>query len=61
MDGCVGGWMQREDRMDGWQIGEQTFHLLLLPEVGHQADRQSSCNYWWQQPPSEDIVLILGC
>lgn len=26
--------------MDGWQIGEQTFHLLLLPEVGHQSDRE---------------------
>lgn len=43
MDKRTDVWVGEKGRlvwMDGWQIGEQTFHTLLLPEVGHQADRQ---------------------
>lgn len=27
------------DAEDGWHIVEQTFHLSVLVEVGHQSDR----------------------
>lgn len=29
----------RVDAEDGWHIVEQTFHLSVLVEVGHQSDR----------------------